>query len=177
MCQNQRDESHVRVYGWGYLDITTGLGCIFLFLCCGWVGGVLIGLFFFVARVKPRCDVFLLNVETPFPFPYKSVDSSCPCTCSNKETTSRARPSSLISVCSLVPRQVCNWLSVPPPLISCVLLVHVPSSLRAIITRGIKVDENTPRPPWEEKEVVEEVTFGDGRKRKNKPIEIEVDLK
>ncbi|CAM9812957.1 unnamed protein product, partial [Hapterophycus canaliculatus] len=44
------------------------------------------------------------------------------------------------------------------------------------VRRGIKVDENTPRPPWESRDVVRDVTFGDGRKRKNTPIEIQVEL-
>ncbi|CAN0294104.1 unnamed protein product [Pylaiella littoralis] len=44
------------------------------------------------------------------------------------------------------------------------------------VRRGITVDENTPRPPWESQEMVEEVVFGDGRKKKNTPIEIPVDL-
>lgn len=43
-------------------------------------------------------------------------------------------------------------------------------------TRGITLDENTPRPPWESREVVKEVKMPDGRIRKNTPIEIEVDL-
>ncbi|CBJ25659.1 conserved unknown protein [Ectocarpus siliculosus] len=44
------------------------------------------------------------------------------------------------------------------------------------VRRGITLDENTPRPPWESREVVKEVTMPDGRKRKNTPIEIDVDL-
>lgn len=72
---------------------------------------------------------------------------------------------------------------VPSVVLSCVLVV-LSCSRRVCrtcndcrgVSRGIKIDENTPRPPWEEKEVVEEVTFGDGRKRKNTPIEVEVDL-
>ena len=63
----------------------------------------------------------------------------------------------------------------PPPSLSFFLLLYS-CTRNDCVTRGVKIDENTPRPPWEEKEVVEEVTFGDGRTRKNMPIELEVDL-
>lgn len=56
------------------------------------------------------------------------------------------------------------------------LRTRVPCPIVWYPTRGIALDENTPRPPWESREVVKEVTMPDGRKRKNTPIEIDVDL-